>query len=401
MCLYYEAGNFRQDPPYETGNACNNCDGDRTANCDTNNNANGDRSNLCGGALDSSFDVDGETGTQADVDNCDNGLGEELAQCPLTSDPTTTSPIDFETCVTSQSIVSDVDFSIARNTATSTMQITINGPTDRWFAVGFGGTGSSGSALMANAYAIIGSAPLGADDVQERILANGGSGAVAATSWTPTISNDGNTTTIVVERPYADASTFDFTNFLSCANDDSTTLTNAISATGSSNTFGFHIGTGSAAAADIVNECCTASPTTNAPTTGQPTTSDPTSAPTATTTATPTTDPPSAAPSQTPTTGVPTTAEPTDDPTTAAPSTMPTTDPTEMPSENPTTAAPTTAAPTDDPTTAAPTTSSPSTIPTTDPTSDPTNDPTADPTSDPANNPTTNDPSISPLSSYL
>eukprot|EP01083_Nonionella_stella_P250509 865149_1 len=68
VCHYYNAGNFQTRYPYDDGGTnCAYCAGDRDKVCDGN--------SLCGGGVDSSFDLDGTT----DVDDCDNGLGVTLS----------------------------------------------------------------------------------------------------------------------------------------------------------------------------------------------------------------------------------------------------------------------------------------------------------------------------------
>jgi len=78
VCQYWDGGNFQGQYPYESGTACANCDGDRTDNCNV---GDSNRDSLCGGGVDSSFLEDGTT----DVDQCDNGLGQQFASCSISN----------------------------------------------------------------------------------------------------------------------------------------------------------------------------------------------------------------------------------------------------------------------------------------------------------------------------
>ena len=151
-------------------------------------------------------------------------------------------------------------------------------------------------------------------NVVERILVDSGTGnpfsnvgsKVIQSSWTNgdlSTSLTGNRTVEII-RPMNDINSFDFTDFLNCANGFGTSL-NAISAVGNgAQTVGYH---GYRDFADLVNDCCTVSPPTTAdPTTADPTTQQPTT--TAPITKSPT---PSSYTTVEPTTSNPTTNNPT------------------------------------------------------------------------------------------
>eukprot|EP01084_Bolivina_argentea_P310323 536959_1 len=79
--------------------------------------------------------------------------------------PQNTQPFEFETCVSSTTIINDVSISIAKSTNyDEMMKITISGPRDKWFVVGFGAIDNK----MQDSYAITVQGRYG--DVFERIL---------------------------------------------------------------------------------------------------------------------------------------------------------------------------------------------------------------------------------------
>ncbi len=89
---------------------------------------------------------------------------------------------------------------------------------------------------------------------------------ISPSSWTNGTLQKTTTSTRNIEiiRPMNDPNSFDFTDFLTCSNGFGTSL-NAISAVGNAQTIAYH--DTNRGFTDLVNNCCTSSPTTNNPTT--------------------------------------------------------------------------------------------------------------------------------------
>merc|ERR1719242_1519493 len=110
------------------------------------------------------------------------------------------------------------------------MQIKIIGPTSRWFGVGFG------SDSMSNTYSIIAHG----DDfnVTERTLSSSSGGTELSVSGNVSVSESGDSRTLVLEREYNVDGTFDFTDFMECTD----MSIDIISAKGSDTSFAYHGG---------------------------------------------------------------------------------------------------------------------------------------------------------------
>ncbi len=183
--------------------------------------------------------------------------------------PQNTQTYRFETCVSSTFIINDVSIAISKSSNYhQMMKISISGPRDKWFVVGFGGIDNKMQGIFfltyiskkinnfffLDSYAITVEGRYG--DVFERILESSSSynklgSIVSPPSYYPNdifVSELGNKRYVTIIRPWHTQNTFDFSPFFECQMES----INIIAAIGYDLNINIHQITGST---DLITNC--------------------------------------------------------------------------------------------------------------------------------------------------